>query len=123
MLRMSINSMKSLQAIFTSSYVNCQRLLANYSMSGASQPIVGTYNTSQRFYSSEEGNIKIPIVSYEYVKDIPNQPTKMLVDVREPSELAESGAIPSSINIPCIHNRSIFTVRPICVEIDRIHVV
>ncbi|CAO1305512.1 unnamed protein product [Diamesa hyperborea] len=40
------------------------------------------------------------IASYEEVKDLPNHPEKLLVDVREPSELIEYGQIPTSINIP-----------------------
>jgi hypothetical protein len=34
------------------------------------------------------------------VKDIPNYPEKLLIDVREPGELAAEGKIPFSINIP-----------------------
>ncbi|CAO1366345.1 unnamed protein product [Diamesa serratosioi] len=40
------------------------------------------------------------IASYEEVKDLPNHPEKLLIDVREPSELVEFGQIPTSINIP-----------------------
>lgn len=40
------------------------------------------------------------IVSYEDVKALPSQPEKLLVDVREPDELVETGQIPTSINIP-----------------------
>lgn len=52
-----------------------------------------------RLYSSEAIN-DIPIVSYEEVKQLPNNPKKLLIDVREPSELQETGQISSSINIP-----------------------
>lgn len=51
-------------------------------------------------YSTEASQITIPVVSYEEVKDLPNQPKKMLIDVREPSELQETGIIPTAINIP-----------------------
>lgn len=34
------------------------------------------------------------------VKDLPKHPEKTLIDVREPSELQETGTIPTSINIP-----------------------
>ncbi|XP_063700157.1 rhodanese domain-containing protein CG4456 isoform X1 [Culicoides brevitarsis] len=41
-----------------------------------------------------------PIATYEEVKDLPNHPEKLLIDVREPSELQQTGVIPTSINIP-----------------------
>uniref|UniRef100_A0A336MY58 CSON008174 protein n=1 Tax=Culicoides sonorensis TaxID=179676 RepID=A0A336MY58_CULSO len=41
-----------------------------------------------------------PIATYEEVKDLPNHPEKLLIDVREPHELQETGKIPTSINIP-----------------------
>uniref|UniRef100_A0A6R5Z574 Rhodanese domain-containing protein n=1 Tax=Anopheles funestus TaxID=62324 RepID=A0A6R5Z574_ANOFN len=34
------------------------------------------------------------------IDDLPNHPEKLLIDVREPSELAATGQIPTSINIP-----------------------
>lgn len=43
----------------------------------------------------------VPIVGYDEVKDLPNHPEKMLVDVRERNELLEYGRIPTSINVPC----------------------
>lgn len=43
----------------------------------------------------------IPVVLYDEIKDLPNHPEKLLVDVREPNEVAETGRIPTSINIPC----------------------
>lgn len=43
----------------------------------------------------------IMIASYEEVKDLPNHPEILLIDVREPEELRETGQIPTSINIPC----------------------
>lgn len=42
-----------------------------------------------------------PIVTYEEVKDLPRHPEKLLIDVRNPEELKEVGAIPHAINIPC----------------------
>lgn len=35
------------------------------------------------------------------MKDVPNYPEKLLIDVREPGELVADGKIPFSINIPC----------------------
>lgn len=43
----------------------------------------------------------IPVVLYDEIKDLPNHPEKLLVDVREPNEILETGRIPTSINIPC----------------------
>lgn len=42
----------------------------------------------------------VEIATYEEVKDLPNHPEKVLIDVREPEELKETGQIPTSINIP-----------------------
>lgn len=42
----------------------------------------------------------IPIVVYKEVKELPKHPEKLLVDVREPNELRETGQIPTSVNIP-----------------------
>lgn len=49
-----------------------------------------------RLFSSKP----IGIVDYAAVKKLPNEPQKLLIDVREPEELKETGQIPSSINIP-----------------------
>lgn len=43
----------------------------------------------------------IPIATYEEVKDLPNHPEKLLIDVREPQEIIDTGIIPTSVNIPC----------------------
>lgn len=40
-------------------------------------------------------------MTYEEVKDLSNYPEKLLIDVREPTELVADGKIPFSINIPC----------------------
>ncbi|KAH8337323.1 hypothetical protein KR059_006969 [Drosophila kikkawai] len=53
----------------------------------------------QRLYSSK-GPASIGIVDYDVVKKLPSEPQKLLIDVREPEELKETGQIPSSINIP-----------------------
>ncbi|TMW44623.1 hypothetical protein DOY81_010300 [Sarcophaga bullata] len=52
-----------------------------------------------RHYSSQIIN-DIPIVTYEEIKQLSKYPKKLLIDVREPNELQETGKIPSSINIP-----------------------
>ncbi|XP_073820328.1 rhodanese domain-containing protein CG4456-like [Musca autumnalis] len=51
-----------------------------------------------KYFCSNTNNI--PIVSYEEIKQLPKQPEKLLIDVREPKELQETGQIPTSINIP-----------------------
>lgn len=62
---------------------------------------VGIDQKMSQKYSTDDTQIVIPIVSYEEVKDLPNQPEKILIDVREPHELQETGQIPNAINIPC----------------------
>lgn len=42
----------------------------------------------------------VEIATFEEIKDLPNHPEKLLIDVREPNELVETGKIPTSINIP-----------------------
>jgi len=51
----------------------------------------------------------VPIATYEEVKDLPNHPEKLLIDVREPAEIAETGSIPTSINIPLSNVRRSFS--------------
>lgn len=57
------------------------------------------YHSFVKHYSSNVNN-NIPIVSYEEVKQLKNHPNALLIDVREPEELKETGQIPTSINIP-----------------------
>ncbi|XP_065362756.1 rhodanese domain-containing protein CG4456 [Calliphora vicina] len=40
------------------------------------------------------------MATYEEVKDVPNHPEVYLIDVRNKDELASTGALPGSINIP-----------------------
>ncbi|XP_059613949.1 rhodanese domain-containing protein CG4456-like isoform X3 [Phlebotomus argentipes] len=54
--------------------------------------------TLRRSRSSQADTMKI--ATYEEVKDLCNHPEKLLIDVREPKELLETGCIPTSINIP-----------------------
>ncbi|XP_058178805.1 uncharacterized protein LOC131294778 [Anopheles ziemanni] len=57
------------------------------------------YQSFRFFWSCCLGS-KMSIATYEEVLDLPNHPEKLLVDVRGPEELAETGKIPTSINIP-----------------------
>lgn len=54
-----------------------------------------------RNVSSTKDGANIPVVGYNEVKNLPNHPRIILVDVREPTELHETGSIPTSLNIPC----------------------
>jgi 3-mercaptopyruvate sulfurtransferase SseA len=56
--------------------------------------------SGNRAFSSEPAEDLKGIASYEEVKDLPNHKEKMLIDVREPQELIDTGVIPTSINIP-----------------------
>lgn len=49
------------------------------------------------------------IATYEEVKDLPNRPDVLLIDVREPKELEDTGRIPTSINIPLGSLRDVLT--------------
>ncbi|KAM7364018.1 rhodanese domain-containing protein CG4456 [Cochliomyia hominivorax] len=40
------------------------------------------------------------MATYEEIKDVPNRPEVYLIDVRNKDELASTGVIPGSINIP-----------------------
>ncbi|XP_055689815.1 rhodanese domain-containing protein CG4456 isoform X1 [Lutzomyia longipalpis] len=61
--------------------------------------------SSARNFSSES----MKIATYEEVKDLCNHPEKLLIDVREPHELLETGSIPTSINIPLGQVQTIFS--------------
>ena len=41
------------------------------------------------------------IAYYEEIKDLPNHPEVLLIDVREPEEIEATSLIPTSINVPC----------------------
>lgn len=44
---------------------------------------------------------KMSFVTFEDVENLPNQPESLLIDVRDPPEIKDTGKIPTSINIPC----------------------
>ncbi|KAL5285572.1 TSTD3.2 family protein [Megaselia abdita] len=50
------------------------------------------------------------MATYQEVKDIPNHPGKYLIDVRNVSELEETGILPSSLNIPVSELESAFSL-------------
>lgn len=59
------------------------------------------YSSILRVLKSSLSMSSVPIATFEEVKDLPNHPEKLLIDVREPAEIAETGVIPTAINIPC----------------------
>lgn len=42
-----------------------------------------------------------PNAIYEEILELPNQPYKLLIDVRRSEDFKEFGSIPGAINIPC----------------------
>lgn len=59
------------------------------------------FSSILRVLKSSLNMSSVPIATFEEVKDLPNHPEKLLIDVREPAEIAETGVIPTAINIPC----------------------
>ncbi|XP_022910985.2 rhodanese domain-containing protein CG4456-like [Onthophagus taurus] len=55
-------------------------------------------NPNHKFFCHSGGDTKD--VTYEEVKNMKDNKTVYLIDVREPEELKETGSIPGSINIP-----------------------
>lgn len=49
-------------------------------------------------YCTNESKIKV--VDFCFVKKIAEEPEKLLIDVRTPAEIEETGRIPGSVNIP-----------------------
>lgn len=94
--------------IFSRRIVSLTRQIVGYSnVSRTSVPVKQSLHvrtqvpsTIRLFSTQEPIDRRIPDVSYEEVKDLPNHPNKILIDVREPDELKETGQIPTSFNIP-----------------------
>ncbi|XP_067617507.1 uncharacterized protein [Eurosta solidaginis] len=55
---------------------------------------------SIRTLSAQKRETTISSVDYNDIKELPKHPEKLLIDVREPQELKDTGTIPTSINIP-----------------------
>ncbi|XP_058828563.1 uncharacterized protein LOC131688372 [Topomyia yanbarensis] len=70
--------------------------------------IIPTSVTGLRFCSANRPDNKFDkncidaslVATYGEIVSLPKHPEKLLIDVREPEELAAKGAIPTSINIP-----------------------
>uniref|UniRef100_A0A1A9X1B5 Rhodanese domain-containing protein n=1 Tax=Glossina brevipalpis TaxID=37001 RepID=A0A1A9X1B5_9MUSC len=79
---------------------------AEQALSGASATVKNELlldaiaKSSPSFVNWFSSSGSIPIVVYKEVKELPKHPEKLLVDVREPNELRETGQIPTSVNIP-----------------------
>ncbi|XP_073820329.1 rhodanese domain-containing protein CG4456-like [Musca autumnalis] len=76
------------------------KLLATHTSSSLDN---GKFNQQKVFlkhFCSQTSINNIPIAKFEEIKQLKEYPNKMLIDVREPQELQESGKIPTSINIP-----------------------
>lgn len=54
----------------------------------------------RRTLSTKITEENVPIATYHDIKDLPNHPETLLIDVREPHELRQNGEIPDCINIP-----------------------
>lgn len=64
---------------------------------------LSSYKIMGQEYSTDANQINIPVVSYEVIKNLPNHPENMLIDVRELDEIKETGMIPTAIHIPRKH--------------------
>lgn len=60
------------------------------------------YNTVRTFSNQKMSQI----VNYEDVVTYKDRTDVLLIDVRDPNELQDTGTIPGSINIPCEYNQS-----------------
>lgn len=63
-------------------------------------PILVAFYIVKTYCSSVAEEEDPNIATYEEVKNLKNHPEKVLIDVREPEELKETGQIPFCINIP-----------------------
>lgn len=49
----------------------------------------------------KSSKMSVEIANYQEVIDSLHDPDILLIDVRDPSEVAEAGKIPTALNIPC----------------------
>uniref|UniRef100_A0A1A9VR25 Rhodanese domain-containing protein n=1 Tax=Glossina austeni TaxID=7395 RepID=A0A1A9VR25_GLOAU len=91
---MTINSLQILK--FSSVSASIARPLAVKNKLFSDLATDCSLNLTKNFSSSAS----IHIVEYKDIKELPKHPEKLLIDVREPNELQETGQIPTSINIP-----------------------
>lgn len=94
--------------ITTSRFVNlilpCRSFHVLANASGISNCVAASPNiieqSCRRSQSTTITDANVPIASYDDIKDLPNHPEIVLIDVRETLELQERGAIPNCLNIP-----------------------
>ncbi|KAK2145468.1 hypothetical protein LSH36_680g03040 [Paralvinella palmiformis] len=70
---------------------------------GSYQSIISSYGTEQSTESGEVIEKKSQArteVSYEELKTLINKPEVLIIDVREPKEIEQTGMMPGAINIP-----------------------
>ncbi|XP_061395007.1 rhodanese domain-containing protein CG4456-like [Musca vetustissima] len=81
-------------------FLQLTKHLNKFHIGGANKLATHTSSLSSPKYHQNTSINSIPIVRYEEIKQLPKYPNKLLIDVREPQELQESGKIPTAINIP-----------------------
>uniref|UniRef100_A0A336MVY0 CSON008174 protein n=1 Tax=Culicoides sonorensis TaxID=179676 RepID=A0A336MVY0_CULSO len=64
---------------------------------------------------------KLPVATYEDVKDLPNHPEKYLIDVRHPYEIQRTGKIPTSINVPIAQLAQAFSDKMSSSEFEKLY--
>ncbi|XP_037816091.1 rhodanese domain-containing protein CG4456-like [Lucilia sericata] len=95
-----LNRMTCLKAVRTgTSSIPLKLSRQNLSFLTTASKSLNSVNFAKQQYSTM-GENNIPIVTYEEIKKLTNQSAELLIDVREPKELQETGKIPNSINIP-----------------------
>ncbi|XP_023305340.2 rhodanese domain-containing protein CG4456-like [Lucilia cuprina] len=94
-----LNRMTCLKAVGTgTSSIPLKWSSQNTSFLRTANKSLNSVNFTKQYSTMGENNI--PIVTYEEIKKLTNQSAELLIDVREPKELQETGKIPTSINIP-----------------------
>ncbi|XP_055702981.1 rhodanese domain-containing protein CG4456 isoform X3 [Phlebotomus papatasi] len=77
-----------------------RRKMVLFTETPAAKGLLSKVSSSSTVVSRAFSSGTMKIATYEEVKDLCNHPEKLLIDVREPHELLETGSIPTSINIP-----------------------
>ncbi|XP_055702982.1 uncharacterized protein LOC129801718 isoform X4 [Phlebotomus papatasi] len=79
-----------------------RRKMVLFTETPAAKGLLSKVSSSSTVVSRAFSSGTMKIATYEEVKDLCNHPEKLLIDVREPHELLETGSIPTSINIPLL---------------------
>lgn len=88
-------------------FVTSPRTFHAIAQSSTTAPMVTTMVNRQTF-STQITADNMPIADFDEIIDLPNHPEKLLIDVREIKEVAGTGSVPTSLNIPrkfCDFNR------------------